>query len=525
MTRSLYKKVGIAAAIMTGSIFISRFMGFFRLMVIAYVGGRSEGVDAYQVAFVIPEILNHIIASGFLSITFIPIFSRYLAANQEEQGWRVFSIILTGFGTLLLIFIIISEAFAPELVALISRGRPDPGFREQVLTMTRIVIPAQFLFFAGGLFMAVQFAKEKFLIPALAPLLYNLGIIAGGLFLGPRLGMQGFSWGVLAGALVGNFALQWWGAQKVGMKISIIFDFKHPDLKSYIKLTLPLMFGLTMFFSMEIFMKFFGAYLPEGSIADLEYSFRTMLLLVAFFGQAVGVATYPFMARLVAENKMQEMNQLLNNTLKYLALVIPFSVLLMVLRHEVILVIFQRGKFDATATGHTSAVLMYLLIGAFAVAANTIVPRAYYAVQDTLFPAVYGTGAVLLSIPIYLLGLKFMGTTGVALAVSLSAILQVYVLYAMWNKRSRNPGSSGVYLFYLKIMGLSVAVGIVLVWFKQLLAGWIEATTFTGSLLTVFLTGVLFLIVLLVAGYGFGVKEINDLMTKILTRNTRKSKP
>ena len=107
MAGSLYKKVGIAAAIMTGSIFISRFFGFLRVMVIAYVGGRSESVDAYQVAFIIPEILNHIIASGFLSITFIPIFSRFLAANQQEQGWRVFSIILTGFGTLLLIFIII----------------------------------------------------------------------------------------------------------------------------------------------------------------------------------------------------------------------------------------------------------------------------------------------------------------------------------------------------------------------------------------------------------------------------------
>ncbi|MBW2409764.1 MAG: murein biosynthesis integral membrane protein MurJ, partial [Deltaproteobacteria bacterium] len=98
MSASLHKKVGIAAAIMTGSIFISRLFGFFRVMVIASVGGRSEGVDAYQVAFIIPEILNHIIASGFLSITFIPIFSRYLIADQEEQGWRVFSIILSGFG-------------------------------------------------------------------------------------------------------------------------------------------------------------------------------------------------------------------------------------------------------------------------------------------------------------------------------------------------------------------------------------------------------------------------------------------
>ncbi len=518
MSASLYKKVGIAAAIMSGSIFISRFFGFFRVMVIAYVGGRSEGVDAYQVAFVIPEILNHVIASGFLSITFIPIFSRYLSTDKETEGWRVFSLILTGFGTLLILFIIISEAFAPQLIALIARGRPDPYFRDQVLTMTRIVIPAQFFFFTGGLFMAVQFAKEKFLIPALAPLIYNLGIILGGLLLGPRLGMQGFSWGVLAGAFVGNFALQWWGARKAGMKFSFIFDFQHPDLKSYIKLTLPLMFGLTMFFSMEIFMKFFGSYLPAGSIADLEYSFRTMHLLVAFFGQAVGVASYPFMARLIAENKLQEMNQLLNHALKYLALVIPFSILLMVLRHEVIFIIFQRGKFDAAATGHTSAVLIYFLIGAFAVAANTVVPRAYYAMQDTLFPAIYGTAAVIASIPLYVLGMKQMGAPGVALAVSLSAILQVFVLFVLWNRRSRNTGSIKVYWFYLKIMALSVPVGLALLGFKRLLSGWLDVQTSTGSLVMIFLTGGLFLIVLVVAGYGLRIKEINDLMNNIVNK-------
>lgn len=515
MTQSIYKKVGIATVIMTGSIFFSRIFGFVRLMVIGAVGGRTADVDAYQVAFFIPEILNHIVASGFLSITFIPIFSRYLAENREDEGWKAFSIILTGFGTLLMLFIVISEIFTPELVALIARGRPDPQFRENVLLMTRIILPAQFFFFAGGMFMAVQMAKERFFIPALAPLIYNIGIIAGGIFLSDRLGMQGFSWGVLWGAFVGNFGLQWWGAKKVGMNFSVRLNFNHPELKNYIKLTLPLMLGLTMFFSMEIFTKFFGAYLPAGSIADLEYGLRTMLLLVAFFGQAVGVAAYPFMARLVAEDKLQEMNQLLNNTLKYLALVIPFSVLMMVLRHEVILILLQRGKFDAAATGHAAGVLIYYLIGAFAIAANMIVPRAYYAMQDTLFPAIYGTVAVLLSIPFYVLGLKMMGAGGVALAVSFSVILQVFVLYVLWNKRSHNPGSKEVYWFYLKIMALSAVIGIGLIWFRQALLYWIDVQTFAGSLLTVFLTAVLQIIVLLVAGYGLRIKEINDLITKI----------
>ncbi len=514
MPVSLYKKIGVAAVIMMASVFLSRLFGLLRLMTIAYVGGRSGNVDAYQAAFVIPEILNHIVASGFLSITFIPIFSHYLSQNQEAQGWQVFSIILTCFGSLLLIFIAIAHVFAPDLVALLARGRPDPEFRATVVRLTRIIMPAQFFFFAGGLFMAVQFAKEKFLIPALAPLIYNLGIIAGGFILGTRLGMEGFSWGVLAGAMFGNFALQWWGACQVGMRFSFSFDFKHPDLRQYIKLTLPLMLGLTMFFSMEVFKIFFGSYLPAGGIADLEYSLRTMLLLVAFFGQAVGVASYPFMARLVVEDKMQQLNELLNNTLRFLSVVIPFSVLLMVLRHEVVLILFQRGEFDAAATGHTASVLIFMLAGSFAFAANTIVPRAYYAMQDTLFPALYGTAAVVLSVPFYLLGLNLMGAGGVALAASFSAIFQVIVLYMLWNRRNRNNGRP-VYLFYFKIMVFSAPLGLFLAWLKSAALSGIDSSTLTGSMVMCLIIGAVFVLIMLVTGYSLKIKEITELADRL----------
>ena len=520
MPGSILKKVGIAAAIMMASVFLSRLFGMLRLMTIAYVGGRSGDVDAYQVAFVIPEILNHILASGFLSITFIPIFTRYLSRNQADQGWQVFSNILTCLGCLLLIFIAIAYVLAPDLVALLARGRPEPEFQTSVVRMTRIIMPAQFFFFAGGLFMAVQFGQEKFLIPAIAPLIYNLGIIAGGVWLGPRMGMEGFSWGVLTGAFTGNFALQWWGARRVGMKFSMRFDLKHPDFIQYIKLTLPLMLGLTMFFSMEIFKTVFGSYLPAGGIADLEYSLRTMLLLVAFFGQAVGVASYPFMARLVVENKIAQLNELLNNTLRYLAVVIPFSALLIVLRHEVIRILFQRGNFNAADTGQTATVLIFMLMGAFGFAANTVVPRAYYAMQDTLFPAIYGSAAVLFSIPFYLLGLNLMGAGGVALAASISAALQVLVLYALWNRRQRNQGRP-IYIFYLKMMALSIPLGLFLAWLKTAALGGIDASSLGGSLLVCLIIAVVFVFILLAAGYSLKIIEITGLVDRLREKLSR----
>ena len=506
---------------MMASVFLSRIIGLLREMVIAYVGGAGPEVDAYQIAFVIPEILNHILASGFLSVTFIPIFSNYLAADCEDEGWVVLSIIHNTFGLALVVFITGAVICTPWLVDLLAPGICDPAVRSSAVRMTRIIIPAQFFFFSGGLFMAVQFAGERFLIPALAPLVYNTCIIAVGLCLGPWLGMEGFSWGVLAGAFIGNFALQYWGGTRVGMHLSARFDLRHRDLKKYVWLTLPLMFGLTMTFSTEIFFKYFGSYLPSGSIAGLNYGMRIMMMMVGLFGQAVGVASFPFMARLAAENKIAEMNRLLNTTLRYIALVIPFSVLLIVLRHEVVLLIFQRGQFDAAATGLTSRVLGYLMIGAFGFAAQTVVVRGFYALQNTLLPAVFGTFTVGLSIPMYIYGMKMMGVAGVALAISLSAVLQVILLYGIWNYRSRNPQSREVVLFYIKMALFGVLLWLLLKGVRHMLLIGIDADTFMGCLAISTITAAVFAGLFLAFGYGLPIKEIPEFVNRLLRRQSK----
>ena len=520
MQKTIYKKVGLASAIMTISIFLSRILGLFRETVIAYTAGAGKAVDAYQIAFLIPEVLNHILASGFLSITFIPIFAHYLSLNREDEGWKVFSIILTCFGSLMVLLILIAMIFTPELMA--ATGFKDPASRAHAVRMTRIIMPAQFFFFAGGLLMAVQYAKEKFFIPALASPIYNLGIICGGIILSPWIGVEGFSWGVLAGAFIGNFVLQLIGAKRAGMTFYPRLDFKHPDLKKYILLTLPLMVGLTMTFSTEIFYRFFGSYLSEGAVSSLNYSFRVMFVLVALFGQAVGVAAYPFMARLVAENRLDEMNNLLNSTLCYISLVIPFSVLLMVLRHETILMIYQRGKFDAAATDLTSTVMVYILIGTVAFAAQTVVARGFYAMQNTIFPAVFGTLAVILSIPLYVIMMNRLGVIGLALALSVSAIFQVTLLYVLWNRKSKNRESKTVTLFFLKIILISAPLGVSLEKFRSLLAAGIDADTFFGSLAVSGITGMVFVVLFLTVGYVFRIKEIKAIADWVVRKFRRK---
>jgi putative peptidoglycan lipid II flippase len=515
MGGSVYRKVGVATAIMMVSIFLSRVLGVLRESILAAVCGAGTEVDAYKTAFVLPEILNHITASGFFAITFIPIFSRYMAEEDEAGGWRIFSIILTLFGLLLAVLILIAILLAPQLMALLAHGRPDPLFQAMAVRMTRILLPAQLFFFVGGILMATQYARERFFLPALAPLIYNLGIIVGGVALAGRIGVEGFAWGALAGAFIGHWVIQIIGARRQGMRFYPAFDWRHPDVRRYLLLTLPLMFGLTMTFSTEIFSKFFGSYLPAGAITHIDFAWRIILMLVGFFGQAVGVAAYPFLARLASERRLDEMNRLFNNTLRYLALVIPVSLLVFVVRHEIVRVLFQRWDFTAADTRATALALAGMVVGAAAFSAQTVVNRGFYALQNTLLPAVYGSLAVVLSLPLYWIGLKALGVLGIGLAISASALAQVVVLYAVWNRRSHNAGSRGVYLFYLKCLLIALPVAGVLLLTQRWLSVWIGSASLPASLALIGAQSVLFLLLMAVATWAFDIEEARVLWRKV----------
>ncbi|HSO20511.1 MAG TPA: murein biosynthesis integral membrane protein MurJ [Desulfosarcina sp.] len=516
--------IGAATLIMMASIFLSRLTGVAREMVLAALAGAGTAVDAYRVAFVLPEILNHILASGFLSVTFIPIFSRYLAEGRDDAGWHTFSNILTIFGAVLAVLIAVGMVLAPVVVPFLAAGRQDPHFIDLAVRMTRITLPAQFFFFAGGVLMAVQYARSRFLFPALAPLIYNLGIIGGGWLLSDRLGVEGFCWGALAGAAVGSFMIQIVGARRAGMRFRPVFDLRHRDLRRYVLLTLPLMIGLTMVFSTELFSKFFGSFLPAGAIAWIDYAMRVMLILVGFFGQAVGVASYPYMARLAVEGRFAELNGVINTVLRYLSVVIPLSILVVVLRHEIVRVLFERGRFTPEDTAMTALTLACLMAGAIAFVSQTVVNRGFYATQNTLLPTVFGTIAVLASLPVYWVGMKLMGVAGVGLAISASALIQTLLLYSVWNRRSGNTGAGGVYRAYLKAILAGPLLGAALWLAHRFLATRLEAATLIADLTVIAAVSGIFVLLTALWGRLFNVESVQFLIGRIAALTSSGSK-
>lgn len=430
---SLKKSLSIATAIMMTSVLLSRITGLVREQVLAHFGGTSFQMDAYVTAFLIPELLNHFLAGGFLSITFIPIFQRYIIKGEMENAWRSFSNLLTIGSILFAILIPVSVFYAPQIMGLLGSHITDPRHMALTVRLTRIILPAQIFFYWGAFFSAIQMANHRFFFPALSPLCYNLGIILGGIFLGPVLGIEGFAWGVLIGAFIGNVVVQLPGIIKCGVKFSPRFNIFDRDLIEYTLKTIPLILGLGMTFSNEIFFRFFGSFLPEGSTSSVNYALRTTMMVVAVFGQASGVAFFPFLSRMAAEKQFEKMAELLNTVLLKIGIyLIPLSCIMIVLSKQIISVLFEHGRFSSQSTIETSGIFSVYLIGTFAFSASIIVARTFYAMQNTLLPMIISTITSAISIPLYIYFSRLFGGKGIALAAITGITLQFAILYIIW---------------------------------------------------------------------------------------------
>lgn len=429
------KAIRAATILWMASVLLSRIMGFVREIVIARQVGANASTDVYFAAFTIPDFVNYLLAGGALSITFIPIFSQYLADGREEEGWKVFSTITSFLFVTLSILIALAMIFAPELAPLMVQGF-TPAQQVELVHLTRILLPAQLFHFQGFLLSAVQMAKGQHTYPALAPLIYNGGTILGGLLLGSTFGMEGFAWGVLGGALVGSFLLQIYGARKVGLQWSFRLDLRHPGFTRYIKLSLPIMLGQSLVVWDEWLTRYFGSFLTAASISWLNYGRKLAMVPQAVFGQAAGAASYPYLARKAAEGQYQEVSTALARALRsVLVMAIGTQVVLMVAAHEICFVLFRSSRFSASDVTATADTLLLFSLGIAAWSVQGLVARGFYALQDTLTPTTVGTLMTLASAPLYWYLARELAHVGLALGSTLAITVYTLVLYQLFVRK------------------------------------------------------------------------------------------
>lgn len=427
--------VGAAAIIVAAGILISRFLGVIRDMVFAAMLGSSGATDEYVAAFRIPDYANYMLAGGFLTITFIPIFARYLAENDEAEGWSGFTAIFRWLTIGITTVIIVAWFLTPTIIRWLY-----PEFTEDqitsTITLTRVILPAQFAFVVGAMFSSVQYAKGVFTIPTLAPIVYNLGIISGGVIWAIATGEpapDGFIWGALVGAFVGNFALQAWGARRVGLRFDLGAQWLHPSVKAYVVIALPLMIGQSIVALDEVFMSVFGGLVGEGAQTDLQYARRTMFVPIGVIGQAVAVAAYPTLARLFAEGSRAQLLRTVDRALRWvLVLSIGAAGAMAALAFPIIRVLYERGAFTAADTDSVSAALFVYAFGIPVWGALQIITRAFYAKREMWTPVLAGTAITFVAIPSYFYMQDRFGIRGIAATSVVMLGVYTAILCAIW---------------------------------------------------------------------------------------------
>jgi putative peptidoglycan lipid II flippase len=320
----------------------------------------------------------------------------------------------------------------------------------------------------------------------------------------------------LAGALAGNLLLQVYGASRAGARFSPNLDIRHPGFWLFIKLTVPIMLALSLVFTDDWIIRWFGSYLVPASITWLSYAKTLMRVPLGVVGQAVGVASFPFMAQLYSEGKLEELNRTLNATMKGLILLLmPISALTIAQATPLVYLVFSHTRLRASDLQATAATLAVFSLGMFAWGAQNILARGFYAARDTLTPAIVGTALTFLNLPLYWWLVHHYQHLGLALASSAGIIAYTLLLFGLLNRRTKNPESADMVWFFLKITTASViAAGVCfkLTQALQMRIGW--QTTLHALAVLVIVSSVGFVMTGLLAKL-FRVREMDSYFAKL----------
>ncbi|WP_263355542.1 murein biosynthesis integral membrane protein MurJ [Acidicapsa ligni] len=458
-----------ATVLLMVSAVLSRLMGLVRVKYFALLFGRDMQADALNAAFVLPDMISYFLVGGAASITFVTILTRYRDTGREAQGERSLSVILTTMVLVLTGAILIAELLAPWFIR-----AWFPGFDEVkaalCVSLTRILLPAQLCFFAGGVFGAVLLVRKQFSIQAVTPLIYNLGTIVGGVLLYKKIGVSSVAIGTVAGAFVGPFLLNAIGAWRVGTRYRPLLDWQDEGFREWVRLSIPLMVGISLVTADNWIIAHFASK-TDGAVSVMNYAKQLFTAPMAVLAQAAGAASMPFFARLWAQEKRYEFaTEVADSVSRVAAMGILAASGMIALAPALVDLVLRGGKFDSAASSQTAVFFAVFSISLFLWSAQAIYARAFYAAGNTLVPMVAGTIVTLVSLPIYASFYHFHGAMGLAIASDLGIALQTASLAVLLHQR-RMVSLASIDVRELGRCVVAGAIGGAVVWLAVTAAG------------------------------------------------------
>ena len=477
-----------AAGIIMMAVFLSRTLGLLRdRMLTARFSPQELGV--YFAAFRLPNLIFELLVMGALSTAFIPVFSQYLSKNKKEEAFKMASSVIN-IGIVIFILLALPLLFfAPQISYLIA-----PGFsKEEILLMasfTRIIILAQvFPLIIGNFLTGILQSFNRFLIPALAPVTYNIGIILGIVFFSPLWGLYGPVWGVILGALF-FMVIQIPFVVFLGYRHSLIFKHKQKEVREVGRLMLPRTLGLTVSQIGITIDLILASILGARAVAVFNFAQHLQQIPIGLFGAPIAQAALPSLTRFWTKQDKEEFKKIfLASFHQILFLVLPSSIILIVLRVPVVRLVFGAARFDWEATVMTGKTLAFFSLSLFAQSLIHLLARSFYALHDSKTPVIIGTFSILVNIVLSFLFIKvfFLPIHTLALSTSIASFLDCFLLLFFLDKKIGGFKKTDLFLPALKIFIASAITGVALYVPLKLLDQLVFDTTRTINLLA--LTG------------------------------------
>jgi putative peptidoglycan lipid II flippase len=482
-------KIARAAGSMSVAVLLSRVLGLVREQVLAALFGAGYSIDAFVVAFRIPNLLRDLFAEGALSTAFVTVFSQHDQRLGPERTWRLANNVIACFAILVGGISLLGMLFSPQLVDLMA---PDfglvPGKLQLTWTMTRIMFPFLLLVSLSAVVMGILNTKEKFFIPALSSSFFNLGSIVVGVGLAlllPRLGVSaivGMAWGTLAGGLM-QLLIQTPQLRRVGFRLQGVLDLRDEGLRQIFRLMLPAVVGLSAS-QINVFINtFYASSCAQGSVSWLNYAYRLVHLPQGLFGVALSVATLPMVSRFAAHRDITAMKEAFSSSLSLaMLLTLPAAAGLIALADPIIAVIFQHGRFTGWDTHQTAAALILYSLGLFAFAGVKILVPVFYALDDTKIPVMGSFITVAANILIITLTIGALNHKAIALSTSLSMMINLLFLGAALYRKVEGYAVRDLLATLVKVTGAAAIMGLAVWGFYSLAMPWLGKGLFKEML-------------------------------------------
>jgi len=423
-----------ATVVLMASTFLSRIIGLVRVKYIVWLFGRGVEADAFNAAFVLPDLISYFLVGGAASITFVTILTRYRETGREAEGERSLSVILTTMYLVLGAAIVLAEVFAPWYIHWWFNGF-DADKAALCVRLTRILLPAQLCFLAGGVFGAVLLVRRQFSVQAVSPLIYGLGTIVGGLILERRIGVSSLAIGTVAGAFLGPFLLNAVFARRAGTRYRMILDWHDKGLREWVRLSLPLMIGVSLVTVDGWFIGHFASKIG-GAVSLMSYAKQLFTAPMAMLAQAAGAASMPFFATMWSQERRYEFAVgVADSVSRVAALGLLAASGMVALGRPMIDLVFSGGRFSHADASLCAVYFAVFSLSMFLWSAQAIYARAFYAAGNTITPAIAGTIITVASWPIYVAFFHWRGATGLAIASDIGIALQTVTIAVLLHRR------------------------------------------------------------------------------------------